>query len=414
MTQLLTADQAHRVTGGDRNILGGSDTGGGKDIFRGAGASRLQSLRGPTGQQFECKIKQPDASQELLGAKNRVKLVTTPLKILKERASLHQSATLNYSHLHSDKSVDISTVTPRILQLELGTLISSISDLKNKISALQKHAIHLESPNEQTNSTLRIYFQDITRLEDRSSKLFDRFDNKITPATRTVMEQVFCNASSLRKSLTGLYDICSTDLKIPEISAELLSSVKIPKLNVTKFKSPGFFCQSRDLLNHIKTNHFQEPYYIQQILKNLKQTDRIVYNTLMQGSYPQSVTELLENICTTFLPPIRLEQISIEVLTKKGRLVNPTGSVNIKENTESEILKRHTFSAVLLNIIQMYEFYKEMFIEDPKGFHNYVHAGCYTPKFCSVLLECNPREHKMKLLTETANLDYRSQIHHFF
>ena len=119
-----------------------------------------------------------------------------------------------------------------------------------------------------------------------------------------------------------------------------------------------FFRQSRDLLNHIKNNNFQEAYYIQQILENLKQTDPIVHNTLKQGTYPQSVTELLENISITFLPPIRLEQISIEVLTKNGRLSDPTDSINIKENTELEILKRHTLSAVLLNIIEMYQFYK--------------------------------------------------------
>ena len=155
-----------------------------------------------------------------------------------QHISSHQPPTLHHSRPPSGKSIDISKVMLRILQLELGTLTSDIERLRQKISALQIHATNLGCPNEQSNTTLREYSQDVSKLKDRSSRLFDRFDDKIDPPTRSVMEEVFCNASNLCELLAEIHDICSTDLRMPEISPELLSSVKIPKLNVTNFFSP--------------------------------------------------------------------------------------------------------------------------------------------------------------------------------
>ena len=302
---------------------------------------------------------------------------------------------------------------PRILQLELSTLTSDIARLRQKISVLQIHATKLGSPNEQTNTTLREYSHDVAKLTDRSSRLFDRFYEKIDLPTRSVMEDVFCNASSLRDSLAEIYSTCSTDLRIPEVSASLLKNVRIPRLNITKWCSPGFYCQAKDLINHISRNRFQDRYYIDMVLSDLKQNERLVYESIADGPFPDSVQDILENISTTHMPPIKVEAMSIEVLRANGRIEHPVQSTNIRENTNNEIAKRSKFQAVLRNIIEMWNFFQGMYI-DETGFRTYVHAGCYTPKFCSVLLEANPREDKMRLLAETANLDYRSQIHHFF
>ena len=86
----------------------------------------------------------------------------------------HQSTTPANPRSHHGDQIDISRVAPRILQLELRTLISSISELENRISALGQHAAELGSANENTNSTLVKYVQDVTKLEERSSKLFER------------------------------------------------------------------------------------------------------------------------------------------------------------------------------------------------------------------------------------------------
>ena len=160
----------------------------------------------------------------------------------------------------------------------------------------------------------------------------------------------------------------------------------------------------------MKKNPFQQRYYVQQVLENLKQTERAIYDTLMLGRFPKSVKEILENVATTFLPPTKLEQISIAVLTKNGRLADPTEAVNIRKNTDSQILKRNTFQAVLLNIIQMYEFYRKMFAGNAAGFQSYVRQGCFTSKFTGVLLECNPATEKMNLLSQVSSLDYFAQV----
>ena len=165
---------------------------------------------------------------------------------------------------------DVSKVMPRILQLELSTLTSDIDRLEKKISALQVYATSLGTPNETTNNTLREYSKDAKKLTDHASRLFDRFDEKIDIRTRNIMENVFTNASDLSESLSSIHHICSTDLLTPQVSASLLRNVKIPRLNVSTWVSPGFYCQARDLLNHIATNRFQDRYYVDQVLQDLE------------------------------------------------------------------------------------------------------------------------------------------------
>ena len=148
----------------------------------------------------------------------------------------HSSGTqLHQSHLPSDKPTDISKGMPRILQLELTTLTSDIERLRQKISALQMHATNLGNPNEQTNSTLREYSKDVSKLTDRSSRLFDRFDEKIDIPTRNVMENVFTNASNLSESLANIHHICSTDL----LKKCAHTSVKCHKMDISGVLLPG-------------------------------------------------------------------------------------------------------------------------------------------------------------------------------
>ena len=161
--------------------------------------------------------------------------------------------------------LDISRVSPRILQLELSTLIADIQRLKQKILALHDYANGLGSANDTTNSTLKEYTKDAIKLTDRTSKLFDRFDEKISVETRAVMESIFTSASDLTNQLSNLHPTCSTDLVSPCVSASLLKNVRIPRLNVSTFVSPGFYCQAKDLLNHIDTNPFQARYYVDQV-----------------------------------------------------------------------------------------------------------------------------------------------------
>ena len=133
----------------------------------------------------------------------------------------------------------------------------------------------------------------------------------------------------------------------------------------------------------------------------------------MSGTFPESVQEILENISSTHLPPAKLETISIGVLQRNGRIKHPTDSQNIRANTENEIQKRSKLQSVLLNVMKMYKFYEKMYTNDI-GFKTYISGGCFTAKFCMVILECNPAPDKMQLLSQIANLDYRSQINFFF
>ena len=180
---------------------------------------------------------------------------------------------------------DISRVSPRILQLELSTLVSDIGRLKNKILALHNYATGLGSANETSNNTLREYTKDAIKLTDRSSKLFDRFDTKINIETRNIMENIFTCASDLTEQLSTLHPVCSTDLVSPTVSASLLKNVKIPRLNASTWVSPGFYCQARDLLNHIDTNRFQPRYYVDQVMGDLKQNERIIWQSIKDGPY---------------------------------------------------------------------------------------------------------------------------------
>ena len=61
----------------------------------------------------------------------------------------------------------------------------------------------------------------------------------------------------------------------------------------------------------------------------------------------------------------------------------------------------------------MFKFYEEMYANND-GFLIYVQQGCFSPKFATVLLECNPPTDKMELLRKTASLDYFSQVQFFF
>ena len=119
---------------------------------------------------------------------------------------------------------------------------------------------------------------------------------------------------------------------------------------------------------------------------DLKQNERIVWQNIKDGPFPSNVLEIIENIATTFLPPIKTEELSIEVLKQNGRILHPTESYNIRESTNQEIAKRSRFQSVLRNVIEMWTFFQQM-LGDGAAFQLYVQAGCYTPKFCSVLLE---------------------------
>ena len=158
------------------------------------------------------------------------------------------------------------------------------------------------------------YTQDAVKLTGRVSKLFDRFDDKVTEVTRAVMESVYSSASDLTDKLSALHPSCSTDLVSPCVSASLLKNVRIPKLNISTFVSPGYYCQVKDLLDHIATNPFQQRYYIDQIMSDLKQNERLVWQSIRDGPYPRTVSEIIENVATTFLPPTKMEEISLSLI----------------------------------------------------------------------------------------------------
>ena len=149
----------------------------------------------------------------------------------------------NTNHTHHKEPVTISEIQhiqPRILQLELRTLISNIGQLRENISALSEHVSGLSAPNESSNNTLENYLRKVDSLEDRTSKLFDRFTDKIDEPTQDIMEKIFLDASNLRDILNLLHPKCSTALVVPHINASLLKNVKIPRLNISKFVPLAF------------------------------------------------------------------------------------------------------------------------------------------------------------------------------
>ena len=172
------------------------------------------------------------------------------------------SHTSSPSHKDPVTTSEIVNIEPKISQLELRNLVIGIKQLKDKICALDEHVSSLSEPNESTNDTLETYIKKVGILKDKSSTLFDRFGDKIDETTQIIMERIFMDASSLRTILEQLHPKCSTALTIPHVNASLLKSVKVPRLNVTRFVSPGFFCQAKDILDHISRNPFQMKYYV--------------------------------------------------------------------------------------------------------------------------------------------------------
>ena len=166
------------------------------------------------------------------------------------------------------------------------------------------------------------------------------------------------DASSFRTILEQLHPKCSTALTIPHVNASLLKNVKVPRLNITRFVSPGFFCQAKDILDHISRNPFQMKYYVDHVLDNLKQTERTIYDNLIAGKRPETVKEILQNIASTHLPPAKLELMSIEEIVKNGRIHHPTDSKNILSSTKLQIKRRLKLQSILLNVIQMFKFYE--------------------------------------------------------
>ena len=71
-------------------------------------------------------------------------------------------------------------------------------------------------------------------------------------------------------------------------------------------------------MSHIRRNPFQSRYYVDQILSDLKANERVIFESIMSGTFPESVQEILENISSTHLPPAKMEAISIEVLKNNG------------------------------------------------------------------------------------------------
>ena len=63
--------------------------------------------------------------------------------------------------------------------------------------------------------------------------------------------------------------------------------------------------------------------------------------------------------------------------------------------------------------MEMHAFFSRMY-QNRDGFESYISMGCFTPKFCMTLLESQPPQDKIILLSQIATLDYKSQIQVFF
>lgn len=309
--------------------------------------------------------------------------------------------------------MDMESVQPMMLKLELKTILSISQNLDKNLSDLATHASALGMPNENTENSLRYYTKQVDILEQKISKMYDRFQGRIAAESEQAIERAYCVTSSLRTKLAALHEVCSNATTLPKINASILKNLRIPELIVSKFKSPGFYVQLKNLQLHVRNNPFTPKYYAEQVLEALKKNENTIYTSLTLGKVPESINEIIQNIATVFLPPKVLEAQAIGVLKDNGRLSDPVQPTNIKKNTEAEITKRTTVQSILLNCQAMYDYFNTLHGSN-SGFESYIQAGIFNSNFCNALLETMPPTDKLSILRATKNLDFRSQIQYYF
>merc|ERR1712237_52384 len=103
----------------------------------------------------------------------------------------------------------------------------------------------------------------------------------------------------------------------------------------------------------------------------------------------------------------------MEVLRSNGRLMDPTGSKNVRVLVDKETSRVITFNSVLENIIQMKEYFTSIFANDPIRLAGLLGSGCYNFSFCSFLLLSIPHTEEMQFNRAIKQLSFQAQINYY-